>query len=177
MVLHIQKVAMVITARISMEKLQSRLPASVDRFGEILAQQIIQCEQEQNLGYYPALDYFKVQPGIDPYLLDAADQIAEAAIQLCQQEVMAALSPVFSNVRLISPKLLAFGLPPVRPGDAPEALARHYTPDTLKFEIQLSIIQKNGKAEGVEKGARNIVQRWLAERFEQISISSERVLQ
>ena len=56
-------------------------------------------------------------------------------------------------------------------------LARHFTPDAVKFELVVSIFQKEDKTtEGFEKYADNTVYRWLSEVFEDVQIFSARLV-
>lgn len=177
--LHIAKVSMLVKVKVPMEQLQALLPAPVDQFGEMLAKQVVDYEAEHQLAYFPALEFLQQQNIIDQYLLDAAQQIAEASISFTKAEVLNSLIPVFSNVQLDSINSVAFTLPPMRPGNNQvlKALAEHYTPDTVKFELQVSIIQKQASTAGVEEGATRITQRWLSHKFDFIEITAARLLQ
>lgn len=74
---------------------------------------------------------------------------------------------------------MAYAFPGVRPGkpNANATLARHYTPNILKFELLVSVLQKQAPQEGFEKYADNTVYRWLSEVFEDVDIVSARLLQ
>jgi hypothetical protein len=70
---------------------------------------------------------------------------------------------------------VAYALPAVRPGqpDAVDQLARHYTPDTFRIELKLSMMRKDndrntGKAEAY---ARKMIFRWLKDSFRELEIT------
>ena len=177
--LHIAKVAILLKAQVPLNQLQANLPASVDRFGELLAEQVIAYVQEQQLGYFPALDYFQQNnTGVQSFLLDAAVQIADVTIAYTKREVLNALIPVFSTVHIETIHVTAFTLPSVRPAcdKSLQDLARHLTPDTVKMELHVSIIQKHDATEGVDKGAARIAHRWLNEKFNHVDIITARLL-
>ena len=131
------------------------------------------------LGYYPALDYFKDTGDFPHYLLEAVDEVSSLAIDIATQKINDVLVPIFSNVKLSNVQCLAYALPSVRPGknNAKNALANHYTPNVIKFELVVSVLQKHKPQEGFEKYADNTVYRWLSEVFDSVEITSARLLQ
>ncbi len=72
----------------------------------------------------------------------------------------------------------AYNLPNVRYNEhnARDCLARHYTPNTIKLDLVLNIIQKREPKEGLDRFAKQLVYRWLREDFESIEISAARQL-
>jgi hypothetical protein len=176
--LHVTKVELSVKLAVPVALLQKHLPAPIDKLGAQLADEIHQWVTRNNLGYYPALDYFKEGADISGYLLDAVDEVASLATALATERINDLLVPIFSNVTISAIQCLAFALPTVRPGkpNAKAALAEHYTPNVLKFELVVSVLQKHKSQEGFEKYADNTVFRWLSEVFEGVEISSARLL-
>lgn len=184
--LHIARISMLLRIKVPKQSLQENLPAPIDRFGEQVAKQVMDYDSEHRLGYFPALGFFgqnneqcKDQRGVDAYLLSAAQQIAEVAITHTRKEVLKALLPVFSSVHIESVNVMAFTLPAIRPGNnhAFEKLAAHYTPDTIQFELQVTIIQKHQSVGSLEQGVEKIVRQWLTDKFEHVEITAIRLLQ
>jgi hypothetical protein len=75
---------------------------------------------------------------------------------------------------------LAFSLPKVRPNktDAVEQLSKHYTPDTVKMELVLTMMRRDSEADDdrAEPYARKMMFRWLESAFELVTITSSRAL-
>jgi len=192
--LHMATVALTVRLRLSEEVLANYLPASPQVVGEELAEAVQGLVREQKLGYFPALEYFRAEPGMDEGLLDAVDHIAWLATSLVRDEVRRRLRPVFASVRFSALQALAFTLPPVRPGQpqAFERLARHYTPDTVKADLLLDLVQKGPPPMPSEAGdaaaggtdgdpgsdlgplAGQMVRRWLAPCFAELEITAAR---
>jgi len=74
---------------------------------------------------------------------------------------------------------LAYAMPPVRMSqrNARSLLARHFLPNTLKFELLLSLIQRQPPVEAIADRMNNMVFRWLDEGFDAIEINSVRYIQ
>lgn len=158
--------------------LQKHLPAPIDKLGEQLASEVHKQATSQNLGYYPALDYFKDQEKFPAYLLDAVDEVFSLATEITSHKINDVLVPIFSNVKINNIQCMAYALPSVRPGkpNAKVILSGHYTPNILKFELLVSVLQKQSPREGFEKYADNTVYRWLSEVFETVDIVSARLV-
>ena len=175
--LHFATVAIALRARVPRAALLEHLPASPYTLGADIAQQTHDYVMHAQLGYYPPLDFLKAQNVVDDYLLDAAQHIATVSSEYVQERIMEKLIPVFSSVRFQAIHLSAFALPPIRPNQphAVEHLARHYTPDVVKCDLLLSVIQKQKSEQGLDHYASTTVERWLAEEFEEFEITSARL--
>ena len=175
--LHIATVAVALRARVPRAALMEHLPASPYTLGTDLAQQTHDYVMHAQLGYYPPLDFLKTQNSVDSYLLDAAEHVATVSREYAQQRIFEMLIPIFSSVRFQAIHIQAFALPTIRPSQphAVEHLARHYTPDVVKCDLLLSVIQKQKSEQGLERYARTTVDRWLAEEFEEFEITSARL--
>ena len=86
------------------------------------------------------------------------------------------MRPIFSTVKFQSVQTEAFALPPVRPNRASslERLAEHCTVDTVKLELQVSMLRKNDdkRGEAAEGYARTMIFRWLKDLFADVEITS-----
>jgi len=176
--LHIAKIELTVKAKLPREALQQHFPAPLETLGEQLAQQVVDYAEQHQLGYFPALEYFQENGGIDGYLLDAAGQISLLAVTMTKQEVARVLQPVFSSVRVGIVQSLAYTMPPMRPAqaNAKKLLAEHYLPDTVKFEVFVTLMQKRPPEAGIENAARQIALRWLDEVFPEIEVTSARLI-
>ncbi|MDH5425067.1 MAG: hypothetical protein OEY29_08750 [Gammaproteobacteria bacterium] len=147
--------------------------------GHELAAQIHDVVKQQQMGYYPPLEFFYGRhfaghSGLDPELMEAADGISWLLCRLVRNELQSKLRQVFSSVKFQSVQTMAYTMPPVRYGanNALYDLAQHYTPLSVKLEIMLSMISKNQPAEGAEAFISNTTHRWLKDSFESIEVSS-----
>ncbi len=86
--MHVTRVGLTVRGQLPRYALEQHLPAPLDSLGQQLAKQIDDYVKQNNLGYYPALDFFKQQDGVDNYLLDAVDQVAQIAVAMTKDEVI-----------------------------------------------------------------------------------------
>ena len=117
---------------------------------------------------------------------NTARDFAKNEIAPLVKEIMAVLSQVFSSVKIQSTQCLVYALPKVRltkgersanpSGVATDELIQHYTPNRVKFEIVVTLFQKQKPESGIEKGIRKIVYRWLNDVFENLEITSSRLI-
>ena len=130
---------------VNSEDLERHLAASPRVVGAELAQQVDDYVKRQQLGYYPALAYFKDHGDIDPDLLNAEDEIAWFLTNFMQGEVKRLLRRQFIELRFESVLATAFSLPGVRPSQdrASEKLAQHYTVDTVRMLIEATTAGKS----------------------------------
>ncbi len=146
--------------------------------GENLAGQVDAYVMEKGMGYYPALDFFRDLPDtVDPALLLLIDEIAIYCADYARRELRRRLSRAFSNVRFEQVQCTAYTMPRVRPSrsGAPDALAAHYSPDTLKMELLLSSIRKQAP-EGLEILTQNKLRRWGRDPFDAFQVNGARLL-
>jgi len=176
--LQVTRVELGIKLTVPVSMLQKYLPAPIDKLGDQLAEEVDKQVNRLNLGYYPALDFFEDAENFPHYLLQAVADVSDLAIEIVTQKISELLVPIFSNVKISNVQCLAYALPSVRPGkaNARSALASHYTPNMIKFELVVSLLQRQSPSEGFEKYADNTVYRWLSEVFETVEISSARLL-
>ncbi len=135
--------------------------------GDNLAGLVDTYVSEQGLGYYPALDYFRdMSQVVDPFLLSLIDEIAIFSAEYAQRELRHRLASAFSAVKIGKIHCLAYTMPKVRPNrsDAPNELARHFSPDTLKVELLLDIVHDE-TVDNFEAMALNRLTKWGREPF------------
>lgn len=176
--LHFATVAVALRVRVPRAALMEHLPASPYTLGSDIAQQAHDYVMHAQLGYYPPLDYLKTQNIVDGYLLDAAQHVATVSGEYVQQRLKEKLVPIFSSVRFQALHIHAFALPPIRPNQvhALEHLARHYTPDVVKCDLLLSLVQKRKLEQGLEHYASTTVERLLTDTFDEFEITSTRLV-
>lgn len=175
MSLYLNSVTLSIIVQLPEHVFARHLPASPTVVGEALAEQISTYVQAERLGYYPALDYFRAQPGVlEPELLDAAENIAWFTCNQARNEIQRKLRPVFSSLRVQGAQALAFTMPAVRPAqaNARRDLIRHFTPDTAKLVLQVNSFQKSEQTETMAKWASHLAYRWLKDSFARIEVIS-----
>ncbi|HQU15613.1 MAG: hypothetical protein B7Z66_10855 [Chromatiales bacterium 21-64-14] len=119
------------------------LPVPPGTVGTALARLVAEVERRELLRYFPALEYFTGHLGIDPSLLECAHAIGWLAAELARVELRQRLATVSAGLDFLLVRSMAFTQPRVRPGDddAEQTLARHYTPDRLRIDIQLDLGQ------------------------------------
>ena len=146
--------------------------------GTDLAQQVNDYVHRERLGYYPALEFIEAQNGADGALLAAVDHIAWLAAQLVRNEIEEKLRPVFASLKIRGMQCAAYAMPPIRPRwpNALETLAKHYTPNIIKIELQVSVIQRRENAQGLQRHARQMVSRWLKNSFDGLEVTRARLL-
>ena len=173
-VVHLQQLLATLRVSLDEQVLSQHIPSSPMIVGEELANQVHGYVKLHKLGYYPALEYFQTQGGVDADLLEAAESIAWILTKLIREEVQRKLRPVFSSVRFQAVQTQAFIMPPVRYGSANAVydLARHYAPNSVKLDLLLSIIRRQQVKEGMEAFVRRALQHWLVDSFESVAVSS-----
>jgi hypothetical protein len=156
--------------------LQRQLYSSASKLGEELASVIDSYSRQHKLGYYPAIEFFRQVAGVNQDLIDSAEQVAWSISKLAREEVQSRLRPIFSTIKFQSIQTEAFALPSVRPNQ-PSAfmhLVKHYTPDTVKLELLISLLRKDDdlRFDAVEGYARKMIYRWLNDVFENVELTA-----
>lgn len=174
------KVLVTVDVQLKPEQLQQHLPCSANIIGKTLAATAVEYEQENKTGYYPAIDFFKTLDSVDPDLIESAEQVAWLVSKLARETIQKQLRPIFSSVHFQSIQTLAFSMPRVRPNkkDAIEQLSQHYTPDTVKIELVLTMIRRDSEAQDdrAEPYARKMMFRWLESAFESLEVTNSKAL-
>ncbi len=174
------KILVIINVQLKEKDLQRYLPCSANVIGKTLADIADQYADENRTGYYPAIDFFKTRDDVDPDLITSAEQVAWLVSKLAREAVQSKLRPIFSSVQIQSIQTLAFSLPKIRPNqsDAIAQLAKHYTPDTVKIELILTMMRRDSEAEDgrAEPYARKMMFRWLTSEFETLELVNSKAL-
>lgn len=135
--------------------------------GDNLAGLVDAYVSEHGLGYYPALDYFRDIPqAVDPFLLSLIDEIAIFSAEYARRELHHRLVSAFASVKIGQIHCTAYTMPRVRPNrsGAPNELAMHFSPDTLKVELLLDVVHEEA-AESLETLVLNRLSKWGREPF------------
>jgi len=174
--MQVDQISLILRLTVPEEILQRHLNSSPAKAGEELARVIDQYSREHRLGYYPAIEFFRQVPEIDQGLIENAEQIAWTVSKAAREEVQSRLRPIFSSVKFQSVQTEAFALPPVRPNhpSAQEQLVNHYTPDTVRLELLVSMLRKDNDQGGdaAETYARKMIYRWLRGIFENVDVTA-----
>lgn len=174
------KVLIIIDVQLKAQQLKKYLPCSADIIGKTLAVIADDYARDSKTGYYPAIDFFKTQSSVDPDLITSAEQLAWLVSKLARETIQEKLRPIFSSVQFQSVQTLAFSMPKIRPNnkDAIERLAEHYTPDTVKIELVLTMMRRDSEANDnrAEPYARKMIFRWLNSEFESVKVTSSTLL-
>jgi hypothetical protein len=172
--LHFAKVALTVDITLPAQSLEQHIAATPAVVASQLAHQVYEYEKQHGLGYYPAIDYFENNEGIEQELISALKSIAWVAYGMVRSEFQARLRPVFSALQFESIQAQAFTLPSVRPGNANvlNELTNHYNLSDFKVSLIATIIQRKEDTEAVEKMAESMIYRWLKEHFKTIQVTS-----
>jgi hypothetical protein len=177
--LNLVQVAVSLQVKLSAEVIEQHSVASPYIIGEELARQVAAYVQNERLGYYPALEYFRTIKEVDTDLLEAAESISWLVCSLVRDELRNRLRSVFSNLKFESVQTVAYTMPSVRPGNsnALHELAQHFTPDQVRINLVASSIRRQGNNPEIAiKLARHQICRWLKDRFSSLEITSIRYL-
>ncbi|HKK14757.1 MAG TPA: hypothetical protein VKA14_08870 [Gammaproteobacteria bacterium] len=168
------KVSLGLRARVPEEALERYLPFPLGFLGEELAAQAASHAADKATGYFPALEFLQAQGIVDKALYDAAEQAGWLATQLVRQEVQTRLRPVVTSLTFQSILCTAFTMPTVRPRElnALARLAEHYTPDTVKVELLMTLLQRGAPREGLERMSSQLVLRWLRGVFASVEVTA-----
>ncbi|MDH5444244.1 MAG: hypothetical protein OEY52_01735 [Gammaproteobacteria bacterium] len=174
MALNFMQLAVNFKVRLNEEAMQRHMTASPYVVGEELARQITEYTNQNELGYYPAIDFFIENGGIEKDLLDAVGNISWLITNLVREEVRIRLRSVFSTIKFESLQTQAFTMPGIRPGqnNAHHMLVDHYTPDQVKVNIIATMVRKQQSTIEATQMARHQICRWLKTRFESLEITN-----
>jgi len=176
--LHVVTTAVSVRLQVPAPVFEEALGLPAATLGQRLAERVDLLTRERGLGYYPALDYVIQSDGLGTDLLGDLERVSGCALEYTAREIPRRLKPVFSSVQLRGGQFAARTLPSVRPGqpDAIAALGRHYTPDTIRLELNLGTILR-GPSDGLERVTAQKVLWWLREHFVAIDIVDARLIE
>lgn len=156
------------------------LPSSVTVIGKALADVALAFAEENKTGYFPAIDFFKTQEAVDKGLIESAEQVSWLSSKLAREKIQKQLQAIFSSIHFRSVQTVAFSMPRVRPNqsDAMAQLMAHYTPDTVKIELVVTMMRRDSDADDnrAEPYARKMMFRWLESVFESIRVTNSKAL-
>jgi hypothetical protein len=176
--LGVVSVALTLQVVMAPDRLDALLSAAERNLGGTLAKCVQKIVRAEQLGYYPALDYFEGHPGMDPELIGLVTTLAAQIRKRVKREVQTNLWPVFSSVQIVRATTLAFTLPRMTPAqpDALARLAQHYFPNAVRLELVLSTLDKQSRLEEAEKFSSSKAVRNLRDVFESVSVTAIRRL-
>ncbi len=161
------------------ETLDEQIGALALELGPNLARAVDRYTRSEDLGYYPALGFFKDQGGLDPALLETADHVEWIVTNLIKKQLAVYLRPAFSAIRVDDVRLNAQTLPRVRPShpQALQLLTDHYSPQQARVALAVTSIEKRPPAAGFDMFVRNKVHSWLQQHFDRLTITDTRLLE
>lgn len=172
---NVKKIAVTLDLRVPAGVIEKHLPASPYVVGEQISEQVLTYVNNNKLGYFPALDYFRGKDeDLDVDLLSAADNITWLVSNLIREEITVKLRPVFSSVNVESIQAHAFKMPGVRihAFNLEHELASHYTPDHFRVSVVLSVTRDSDETKSTELIASNMINKWLRDQFSNLKITS-----
>jgi len=136
-----RKLSLSIDLKIMHSIIEQHIAASPYVVGVELARQIDDYTREQQLGYYPALNYFQGNEAVDSDLYNTAESIAWLLESLAQQSLHKYLRPILDEFQIDSSHVQMFVLPHVRPNqsNAIHSLTAHLTPDHLRIALSAKL--------------------------------------
>lgn len=172
------RVALSVQVVIAPEKLGALLTEADRSLGRRLAERVDTIVRAEQLGYYPALDFFEGHARLEAGSIDALKTVAAHIRKRVKRDVQTHLWPVFSSVQVERATSLAFTLLRVSPNqpDALVKLAQHYFPNAVRLELILGTLDKQHRLEVAEKFSANKVVRNLREAFEFVTVTATRRL-
>ena len=178
MSLNFTSIALSLVVIVPDESLEQHLAASPHVVTDELVTQILNYEQQQQLGYFPALDFYIQNDAFDSDLFDAIQNISWVVTSMVHNEVKIKLRPAFSNIKFETIQPLAYTMPTVRPTDPTkkEKLAEHFSLSTVKLNLIASLIQKVVDKQAAQSFAGNLAYRWLKDSFADVKITSSAVV-
>jgi len=176
--LHVSKIHITLLVTVPPEILERHLPSSADVVGEALTEQVLAAVKEEQLGYFPALDYFQQQGKIDKDLMDAVEAIGWFAAKMVREEVQRKMRAFFSTISFQSVQCTAFTMPTVRLSspNAYHALVEHYTPNTVKLDMVATVLKKQENPQGLANWAKQLFRRNLANSFDKFEVAQTAVM-
>ena len=175
---NVVKVALTLTVQVAHDVLRKNIGDIALAIGPHLATQVDDYVQREQLGYYPALNYFNLKLGIDKDLLLTAEEVGSLVCEIVRQQIRLRLRPLFSSVRIEQTQAVAFSMPHIRvqDQDAIDALARHYSPDVTRVSLIITSLEKLTPTKGYEKLIGYKIKRGLKDHFGSIHVVSSRII-
>jgi len=178
MSLQFTSISLSMTVVVPEAALEQHIAASPSIVSEEIVAAVKEYEKAHKLGYFPAIDFYINNNGIDPDLLDAMQSISWVVTNMVRNEIRIKMRPVFSNIKFETIQSLAQTLPPVRIKDEKltQKLMEHFNTTTVKVNLTATLIQKFIDKETAEKLAKNLAYQWLKGSFEKVTVNSSKAL-
>jgi len=174
------KVLIGLEVQLAEKSFNNYLPSSVTVIGKALADVALTFAKENKTGYFPAIDFFKTQQNVDKGLIESAEQVAWLSSKLAREKIQQQLQAIFSSIHFQSVQTVAFSMPRIRQNqtDAVEQLIAHYTPDTVKIELVVTMMRRDSDDDDAraEPYARKMMFRWLESVFESVKVTNSKAL-
>ena len=142
-----------VEARMPAMPLEQRFPMPAATVGEYLALQVEEFVRSRGLAYFPPLEYFNLNAGVDPGLLGIAHEMSALACHWIKSETRARVAEAFSDLRIEHVHCPAFLMPGVRLRDPNRhtLLSAHYSPDVVREELFVALLVKGQDSVGLEQ--------------------------
>jgi hypothetical protein len=123
-----------------------------------LAEEIDRYVIERALGYYPALDYLRVNAAIDPALLLLMEEITSFSAAYSERQLQRYLKPLFTAISFARQRATLYAMPRARPQQrgGREKLAGHLLPTRLQLEIHGRVTARRLKGQSLSELIENI---------------------
>ncbi len=164
---------------VPVEVFERHSPYSPYKLAGELANQIREYAETEQLGYYPPLDFVQQREVLPSELFTAMDQLAWMGSSAVRSELLLRLRPFFASVQIKAMQVMAYHMPQVRPGqqDVLAALTQHFTPDRVKVDLLITMINKKGKDKGLLPAyVRKTVYRNMGDSFSHFEVTHAQLL-
>lgn len=174
--LGIAQVALRVQVELAAERLHAVLSEADLRIGQDIAVQADRIVHDENLGYYPAIDYFADHSAMDNVLIARLRDVAAQIRKRVKREVQTHLWPVFSSLQIEQAESLAFTLPRISLSEvnAAEKLAAHLFPNRVRLDLVLATLDRHVRLEEAEAITSTKVVRNLRDVFVSAEVSAVR---
>lgn len=167
-------VNLTLKVKLASQLIEDHSAASPYIVGAEIARHVSTYVQENNIGYYPAVNYFQDLGVIEPDLLAALKSISWLVTTMSMDIIHTGLRSYLRNINFDSNQMIATTLPPVRPGseNAIHRLALHYTPDQLRTNLHGDLKQSGEeKSADILEETKEKIQQWLNDKFIHAEVS------
>jgi hypothetical protein len=161
-------VNLTLKVKLASQLIEDHSAASPYIVGAEVARHISSYVQKNNIGYYPAVNYFHDLDIIEPELFAALKSISWLVTTMSMDIIHTGLRSYLRNINFDSNQMIATTLPPIRPGseNAIHMLALHYTPDQLRINLHGDLKQsEENKSAHILEETKEKIQQWLNDKF------------
>jgi len=171
-------ISLSMTVVVPEDALEQHIAASPTIITEEIVMAVKNYEQEHKLGYFPAIDFYINNGGVDSDLLDAMQSISWVVTTMVRNEIRIKMRPVFSKIKFDTIQSLSHTLPTVRISDEnlTQKLMEHFNTMTVKVNLTATMIQKFSDTAAAEKLAKNLTYQWLKDSFSIVTVNSSKAL-